>query len=155
MDLPSPQSSGWVLQTDGRYTVEWKASEVQQRIKRNIEFLTKECSYKKSCKTFSRSCKKRSTNCGPDVYVRVVLMSVYNKQDTHLKMMMRGVVAVVMTEMKPMIPNVSITWKKKLSLMTFILVSAIMALYDLLYYFDNLVYSIALIRDINCQWYTL
>jgi len=65
MALPSPQSSGWVLQTDGRYTVEWEASEVQQRIKRNIEFLTKGCSCKKGCKTFSCSCKKRSTNCGP------------------------------------------------------------------------------------------
>ena len=65
MALPSPESSGWLLQNNSIYTIDWEAHEVQQRIKRNIDFLTKECSCKKGCKTLTCGCKKRSLTCGP------------------------------------------------------------------------------------------
>ena len=65
MALPSPESSGWLLQNNSTYTIDWEAHEVQQRIKRNIDFLTKGCSCKKGCKTLTCGCKKRSLTCGP------------------------------------------------------------------------------------------
>ena len=63
--LPSPEDSGWVLQADNKYSIDWEAAEVQQMIKNNIEFLTKGCSCSKGCKTLECGCKKRQRNCGP------------------------------------------------------------------------------------------
>ena len=56
MDITSQQHT---------YTIDWEAAEVQQKIKRNIEFLTKGCSCLKGCKTLRCGCKKRQKICGP------------------------------------------------------------------------------------------
>ena len=63
--LPAPELSGWVLQSDNNYVIDWESPEVQLNIRHNIEFLTKECSCKKGCKTLQCGCRKRSRNCGP------------------------------------------------------------------------------------------
>ena len=63
--LPAPEESGWLLQSDSKYIIDWESPEVQQKIKHNIDFLTKGCSCKKGCKTFNCGCRKRSRNCGP------------------------------------------------------------------------------------------
>ena len=63
--LPSPQSSGWLLQADGNYIIDWEAHDVQQMIKDNIEFLTKGCSCIKGCRTLRCGCRKKHRNCGP------------------------------------------------------------------------------------------
>ena len=54
--LPTPESSGWLLQDDGTHTFDWETPEIQQKIKRNIEFFTKGCTCKKGC--------KKKYNCG-------------------------------------------------------------------------------------------
>ena len=63
--LPAPELSGWVLQSDNNYVIDWESPEVQLNIRHNIEFLTKGCSCKKGCKTLQCGCRKRSRNCGP------------------------------------------------------------------------------------------
>ena len=63
--LPSPQDSGWILSPNSTYAINWEAAEVQQKIKNNIEFLTKGCSCLKGCKTLRCGCKKRQKICGP------------------------------------------------------------------------------------------
>ena len=63
--LPSPQDSGWILLPNNTYTLDWEAAEVQQKIKRNSEFLTKGCRCLKECKTLRCGCKKRKKLCGP------------------------------------------------------------------------------------------
>ena len=63
--LPAPELSGWVLQSDNNYVIDWESPEVQLNIRHNIELLTKGCSCKKGCKTLQCGCRKRSQNCGP------------------------------------------------------------------------------------------
>ena len=63
--LPPPESSGWLLQADGNYIIDWEAHDVQQMIKDNIEFLTKRCSCTKGCRTLRCGCRKKHRNCGP------------------------------------------------------------------------------------------
>ena len=65
ISLPSPQDSGWILNPNNIYTINWEAAEVQEKIKNNIEFLTKRCSCLKGCKTLRCGCKKRQKICGP------------------------------------------------------------------------------------------
>ena len=63
--LPAPEVSGWLLQSDNNYAIDWESPEVQQNIRHNIEFLTNSCRCRKGCQTFRCSCRKRSRNCGP------------------------------------------------------------------------------------------
>ena len=65
MSLPSPEDSGWLLQADGNYVIDWEAAEVQQMVRNNIEFLTKGCSCTKGCKSLRCGCRKKQRNCGP------------------------------------------------------------------------------------------
>ena len=39
--LPAPEESGWELQNDGQYQIDWESPEVQQKIRRKIDFLNK------------------------------------------------------------------------------------------------------------------
>ena len=64
-NLPAPEVSGWLLQSDKNYAIDWESPEVQQNIRHNNEFLTKGCSCRKGCQTLRCGCRKRSRNCGP------------------------------------------------------------------------------------------
>ena len=64
-NLPAPELSGWLLQSYNNYAIDWESPEVQQNIRQNIEFLTKDCSCRKGCQTLRCGCRKRSRNCGP------------------------------------------------------------------------------------------
>ena len=63
--LLPPEDSGWLLKADGNYIIDWEATEVQQMIKDNIEFLTKGCSCTKGCRTLRCGCRKKQRSCGP------------------------------------------------------------------------------------------
>ena len=58
MSLPPPEDSGWLLQADGNYVIDWEAAKVQQMVRKNIEFLTK------GCRSMRCGCRKRQENCG-------------------------------------------------------------------------------------------
>ena len=44
------EHSGWIRLSDGSYTIDWEAPEIQEKIKHTIDFLTKGC----SCKTVAK-----------------------------------------------------------------------------------------------------
>ena len=48
--LPLPGQNGWLLNSDGSYSTDWEAPEVQDKITQTINFLTKGCKCKKGCK---------------------------------------------------------------------------------------------------------
>ena len=56
---------GYYVNPNNTYTINWEAAEVQEKIKNNIEFLTKGCSCLKGCKTLRCGCKKQQKICGP------------------------------------------------------------------------------------------
>ena len=62
--LLQPEQSGWIKDGD-HYAIDWEATEVMERIKGTISFLTKGCSCKKGCRTNNCGCKRRSGHCGP------------------------------------------------------------------------------------------
>ena len=62
--LPQPEQSGWKKNGDD-YIIDWEATEVMDKIKGTIHFLTKGCSYKKGCRTNNCGCKRKSSHCGP------------------------------------------------------------------------------------------
>ena len=62
--LPEPEQSGW-KKNGNNYTIDWEATEVMEKIKGTIHFLTKGCSCKKGCKTNNCGCKRKSSHCGP------------------------------------------------------------------------------------------
>ena len=64
-NLPAPEVSGWLLQSDINYAIDWESPEVQQNIRHNIDFLTKGCSCRKGCQTLRCGCRKRLRNCRP------------------------------------------------------------------------------------------
>ena len=61
--LLPPEQSGWIKDGD-HYAIDWEASEVMERIKGTISFLTKGCSCKKGCRTYNCGCKQQSGHCG-------------------------------------------------------------------------------------------
>ena len=61
--LPQPQSHGWTLSSDGVFSIDWEAPEVQEKI--NIEVLMKGCHCKTGCKSKVCGCRKKSRYCGP------------------------------------------------------------------------------------------
>ena len=64
--LPASEESGWLLQSDSNYIIDWKSSEVQLNIRDNIEFLAdKGCDCNRGCKTLQYGCRKRSWSCEP------------------------------------------------------------------------------------------
>ena len=62
--LPLPEESGW-MKTDGSYVLDWEAAEVQDKVRRSIDFLMKGCSCKKGCRTANCGCRKKARYCGP------------------------------------------------------------------------------------------
>ena len=64
--LPAPQSSGWLLNSDGTYSFDWEDSEVQKQIQSTIDYLIKGCNCKTGCGTNRCKCKKNRTYCGPE-----------------------------------------------------------------------------------------
>lgn len=62
--LAPPESQGWMKDSVGKYTVDWEAEEVLQRIQATLDFLNKGCSCKTGCKTRRCSCRKNERSCG-------------------------------------------------------------------------------------------
>ena len=62
--LPLPQQSSWLC-LDGIYSINWEASEVQQEVQSSIDFLLKECGFKKGCKSNICGCRKKQSFCSP------------------------------------------------------------------------------------------
>ena len=63
--LPPPEQSGWLLNHDGSYAIDWEEPEVQMKIKQTIDFLVKGCSCKRGCKSKLCGCRKKDKHCGP------------------------------------------------------------------------------------------
>ena len=63
--LPPPEQSGWLLNHDGSYTIDWEEPEVQMKIKQTIDFLVKGWSCKRGCKSKLCGCRKKDKCCGP------------------------------------------------------------------------------------------
>ena len=38
--IPLAEHSGWIRHSDGNYTIDWEAPEIQEKIKHTIDFLT-------------------------------------------------------------------------------------------------------------------
>ena len=62
--LPLPEESGW-MKSDGCYVIDWEAPEVQDKVRKSIDFLLKGCSCKKGCRTTNCGCRKKARYCGP------------------------------------------------------------------------------------------
>jgi len=63
--LASPEESGWTIDQNGIYIIDWEAPDATDRIKSNIEFLMKGCSYKKGCASNKCGCKRKERYRGP------------------------------------------------------------------------------------------
>ena len=63
--LPPPEQSGWLLNHDGSYAIDWEEPELQMKIKQTIDFLVKGCSCKRGCKSKICGCRKKDKCCGP------------------------------------------------------------------------------------------
>ena len=64
-NLPPPETSGWLKQPDGKYSIDWEDSDIQAQIEDTINFLTKGCSCKTGCKTRRCRCRRNERFCGP------------------------------------------------------------------------------------------
>ena len=62
--LPLPEHSGWIKDGEG-YVFDWEDTEVADRVRGTIQFLTKGCNCKKGCVSNNCGCKKKSNYCGP------------------------------------------------------------------------------------------
>ena len=62
--LPRPDDCGWI-EKDGKFSIDWEAPEVLEKVKTTIDFLIKGCSCKKGCKSKICGCRKKDTYCGP------------------------------------------------------------------------------------------
>ena len=56
--LPSPLQSGWTIDEQGPYEVEWISKEEQQLIHTQISYLTKGCTCKNGCTNRKCGCRK-------------------------------------------------------------------------------------------------
>ena len=63
--LPPPQTHGWALSSEGTFSINWEAPDVQEKISMNIEILTKGCHCKTGCKSKVCGCRKKLRHCGP------------------------------------------------------------------------------------------
>ena len=63
--LPAPQTSGWLLNSDGTHSFDWEDSKVQKQIQSTIDYLIKGCNCKRGTSTNRCKCKKNKTHCGP------------------------------------------------------------------------------------------
>lgn len=70
--IPLPENSGWIRHSDGSYTIDWEAPEIQEKTKHTTDFLTKGCSCKTGCKSNRCGCRKNQATVGQDVNVRDV-----------------------------------------------------------------------------------
>ncbi len=63
--LPSPETCGWIRDTDNNFSFDWECSKVKQRVQDTIDFLTRGCSCRKGCGNQRCGCVKNSRKCGP------------------------------------------------------------------------------------------
>ena len=66
--LPSPQDSGWILNGNNIYSIDWEDQDRQETISPSMHQIIKGCKCKKGCNTSRCGCKKKSTYCGPGCY---------------------------------------------------------------------------------------
>lgn len=64
-NLPLPENSGWMVQEDGSYIIDWDDPNEMHLIKKNINHLLSGCKCKKGCATNRCGCKQKSIHCGP------------------------------------------------------------------------------------------
>ena len=64
-DLPTPERSGWLKQSDGSYAIDWEDKHVQGEIQSTIDYLIRGCACKTGCRTKRCKCNKKGNYCGP------------------------------------------------------------------------------------------
>ena len=63
--LPSPESYGWLHNSDGTYSIDWEDPKVQEEIQGTVDFLIKGCTCRKGCSSNRCRCRKKGNHCGP------------------------------------------------------------------------------------------
>ena len=113
--LPAPEVSGWLLQSDSNYAVDWESPEVQLNIRHNIEFLTKGCSWKKAAKHFNVVEENGHKTVGLDDCIRDALMLIQRNRRAYL-MMIPAVVVMRLTINKLVSLSMMMVnnWRRKL-----------------------------------------
>ena len=66
--LPLPQESGWILNGNNIYSIDWEDQDRQETISQSMHQMIKGCKCKKGCNTSGCGCKKKSSYCGPGCY---------------------------------------------------------------------------------------
>ena len=64
-NLPKPEESGWVLNADGTFSIDWESPEIAKNIQKSLDYLIKGCACKKGCASRACGCKKKGQVCGP------------------------------------------------------------------------------------------
>lgn len=63
-DLPDPHQNGWLLSSEGSYSIDWEDPDIQSKVERNIHTLMKGCRCKQKCEKRC-GCRKNDNFCGP------------------------------------------------------------------------------------------
>jgi hypothetical protein len=64
-NLPTPESSGWIINEDGTHSIDWDDANTQRHITESINRLLRGCNCKKGCSTNRCGCVSKSQHCGP------------------------------------------------------------------------------------------
>ena len=67
-NLPLRTESGWVVNEDGTYSLDWNDPTRQQQIGQNMLSLVNGCKCKTGCSSSRCGCRKKSVFCGPGCY---------------------------------------------------------------------------------------
>ena len=81
--LPLPEESGWILNDDGTYAIDWEDRATMKEISNTIDQMMHGCKCKKGCSTSKCGCKKKSSHCGPGCYCINCSNIPESQQSTH------------------------------------------------------------------------
>ena len=63
--LSLPENSGWILNVNGSYLIDWEDPIKQDHIRQNMDYLLSGCGCKKGCTSARCGCKRKQAFCGP------------------------------------------------------------------------------------------
>ena len=63
--LSLPENSGWILNVNGSYLIDWEDPIKQDHIRQNMDYLLSGCGCKKGCTSGKCGCKRKQAFCGP------------------------------------------------------------------------------------------
>ena len=111
--LPKPESSGWKVQDDGTYTVDWECPTTQKEIEETINFLTRVAHIKLAASLIGVDAERRGTTVAQDAVVRGVKTYQSVEQQIHRSRSSYCLIQLHSQKIHPLLTAVnSLTMKK-------------------------------------------